>query len=256
MEAIISVKILGILVCSGFLVGMINASIGVGGSLLAYPLLAYWVEGKTIIGVLSVIVIVATAHRLILYRPHFCPQAVKYFLILGVPSSIAGAYALAFMRVEVIEIIVGLFLISMTVSDPRTRRQGSADHKQAASMKVPGYFIGVGALSGFLTGLIGSAGFINTVMLLRAGFVKEGVSVNQAGIALVYSLSKLPVYWEHGIIDPTILLAGTVGSAGSLLGTLAGAALLKRMSVSRFVLLLRVIVIGAGVHLIITGFWS
>ena len=250
---LISVKILLLLFGAAFLVGIINATFGVGGSLLAYPLLAYWLEGKTIIGVLSIIVIVATAHRLILYRQHLSPKAIKYFLVLGIPFSVAGAFGLAKISVGMLQIIVGVFLIGMAVHEWILDGKSLEVKTAGRSIELPKYFIGIGAVSGFLTGLIGSAGFINTAFLLRVGFVKEGVSVNQAGIALAYSLIKLPVYWENEIITPAVLLAGAAGSTGSLMGTFLGSRLLKHITISRFVFILRIVIIMGGAHLIFAG---
>lgn len=253
MESIISLKLLSILFFVAFLVGIINATFGVGGSLLAYPLLSYWLDGKNIIGVLSIIVVVATAHRLVLYREHFSPTAVKYFLLLGMPFSIVGAYALSLISVTILQVFVGIFLISMTLQGWITAENPSVSKKHEGSVEAPKYFIGIGAVSGFFTGLIGSAGFINTSFLLRAGFLKEAISVNQAGIALAYSLIKFPIYWEYGIVTPAVVFAGIVGSTGSVVGTFLGSRLLRRLSVDRFVLLLRFVIIIAGGNLILAG---
>ncbi len=248
MENIFSPEILTALLFAAFLVGLINAMFGVGGSLLAYPLLLYWLPGKIIIGVLSIIVIVATLHRILLYRKELNVTAVLYFLLLGIPSSVAGAYALARISVGALQVAVGIFLIGTTLAQWLTERRG---HGIAEPGPRPGkYFIGVGAISGFLTGLLGSAGFINTIFLLRAGFVKEGISVNQAGIALAYSLIKLPVYWNYGILTPSVFVAGLLGSAGSVAGTFLGSYFLRRMTVRRFTLLLRLLILFAGVNLL------
>ncbi len=112
-------------------------------------------------------------------------------------------------------------------------------------------FIAVGGVSGFLTGLIGSAGVINTAFLLRAGFTKEGISVNQAGIALAFSLIKLPVYWKYQIVTPGILLAGVIATVGSASGTLLGSYLLRKLSVRRFTFLLRILILLIGLNLIL-----
>jgi uncharacterized protein len=253
MENVISLKIVSILFCAAFLVGIINATFGVGGSLLAYPLLSYWLDGKSIIGVLSIVVIVATASRLVLYRQYFSPRAVNYFLVLGIPFSVAGAFALSLISVAMLQVTVGIFLIIMTLYEWTTGENSSGPEDSERPVDSPKYFIAVGAVSGFLTGMIGSSGFINTSFLLRAGFVKESISVNQAGIALAYSLIKLPVYWEYGIVTPAIVAAGIAGSTGAVMGTFLGSRLLRRLSTGRFVLLLRLIIIIAGGNLIRAG---
>ncbi len=250
MEHILSVETLSVLFCAAFLVGMINAMFGVGGSLLAYPLLLHWLPGKTIVGVLSIIVIAATTHRLVLYREHLSLRAVQYFLVLGVPFSIGGAYTLSWISVENLQGIVGIFLISMTLFQWSTDKDELQKEKRKGLFETPKYFVGVGAVSGFLTGLIGSAGFFNTTFLLRAGLVKEGISVTQAGIALAYSLIKFPVYWKYEIVNESILLAGAVGSIGSVFGTFLGSRLLKNLSVEGFTILLRLLILFAGSNLI------
>ena len=108
-----------------------------------------------------------------------------------------GAYTLSWISVENLQVIVGVFLISVTLFQWSTEKDELQEEKRKGSFEPPKYFVGVGAVSGFLTGLIGSAGFINSTFLLRAGLVKQGISVNQAGIALAYNLIKFPVYWKY-----------------------------------------------------------
>jgi uncharacterized membrane protein YfcA len=250
MPDVLSADILAVLLLAAFLVGIVNATFGIGGSLLAYPLLSFWFPGKAIIGILSIIVIVATAHRLILYREHLSKKTVLYFLVLGVPFSVAGAYALACISVGLLQMVVGIFLVGMTLYEWIVETNKLEDEKTKRAGGPPKYLIGVGAVSGFLTGLIGSAGFINTAFLLRVGFLKEGISVNQAGIAFAYSLIKVPVYWRYEILTPSIVVAGLLGSIGSVAGTFWGAYLLRRLSIERFKLILRLIILAAGANLI------
>lgn len=251
MEHFLTIELIVVLCLAAFLVGVVNTTFGVGGSLLAYPILLHWLPDKAIIGVLSVIVIMVTVHRILLFRRALSFKTLRLFLILGFPCALAGAYLLSQIRADFLRAIVGIFLIGMTVYDWLDEKNKRATPPQNGSQPdAPRSFIIVGAFSGFLTGFIGSAGVINTAFLLRAGFTKEGISVNQAGIALTYSLIKFPVYWRYEIITPGILLAGVIATVGSASGTLVGSYLLRRLSVEKFTLLLRLIILFIGANLI------
>jgi uncharacterized membrane protein YfcA len=247
MENILSPEILAVVCFAALLVGIINTVFGVGGSLLAYPILLHWLPDKIIIGVLSIIVIMVTAHRIFLFHRALSFRAIRYFLLLGIPSSVAGAFLLSKISVDLLRWVVGVFLIVITLHDwLNEKRAFSTPVKEAAPSHPPKSFIAVGGVSGFLTGLIGSAGVINTAFLLRAGFNKEAISVNQAGIALAYSLIKFPVYWKYEIITPSILLAGVIATTGSASGTFLGSYLLRKLSVRRFTFLLRILILVIG----------
>lgn len=251
MENILIIETIVVLCLAAFLVGLINTTFGVGGSLLAYPVLLHWLPDKTIIGVLSIIVIVVTAHRILLFRRALSFKTLRLFLVLGFPCALAGAYLLARITPDFLRAVVGTFLIGMTVYDWLNKEDTiPIPQPNGAQPEPPRSFITVGAFSGFLTGLIGSAGVINTAFLLRSGFTKEGISVNQAGIALAYSLIKFPIYWNYEIITPAILLAGIIATVGSASGTVMGSYILRRMSVARFTLLLRVLILLIGANLI------
>lgn len=255
MENILSPEILTAVCFAAFLVGVINTVFGVGGSLLAYPILLHWLPDKIIIGVLSIIVIMVTAHRILLFHQALSFRAIQFFLLLGIPSSVAGAFLLSKISVDLLRSVVGVFLIAITLHDWLTEKRAfPTPVKETAPAHPPKSFIAVGGVSGFLTGLIGSAGVINTAFLLRAGFTKEGISVNQAGIALAYSLIKFPVYWKYEIVTPSILLAGVIATIGSASGTFLGSYLLRKISVRRFTFFLRILILLIGFNLILNFF--
>jgi uncharacterized protein len=251
MEIFLTPEIILVLCFAAFLVGVVNTTFGVGGSLLVYPILLHWLPDKVIIGVLSVIVIMVTAHRILLFRRALSFKTLRLFLILGFPCALVGAYSLSRIPPDYLRAVVGVFLISMTIYDwLHDKNTGRSPPPNSPQPDPPRSFIIAGAFSGFLTGLIGSAGVINTAFLLRSGFTKEGISVNQAGIALAYSLIKFPVYWKYEIVSPAILLAGLIATVGSTSGTFLGSYLLRRLSLGKFTLLLRLVILLIGANLI------
>jgi uncharacterized membrane protein YfcA len=87
-----------------------------------------------------------------------------------------------------------------------------------------------GALSGLLGGLVGNQGGIRSAALLGFDLQRHGFVATATATGLVVDAARLPVYlWTTGREMAAAWPFAAIATAGVVIGTLAGARLLRRI---------------------------
>jgi uncharacterized protein len=106
-----------------------------------------------------------------------------------------------------------------------------------------------GVLSGGLGGLVGNQGGIRSAALMGFDIRKEAFVATGTAIGLVVDAVRLPVYlgrqWHEILASDWLLI--TVATAGTLLGTLAGERVLRRIPERVFRTAVSLLILGLGI---------
>jgi uncharacterized membrane protein YfcA len=109
-----------------------------------------------------------------------------------------------------------------------------------------------GALSGMLGGLVGNQGGIRAGAMLGFDVPKEAFIATATAVALFVDGMRVPVYLVtqgHELLAIWPVIA--VATVGVVIGTIAGRAILGRLSESAFKRVVSVLLIGLGISMIV-----
>jgi hypothetical protein len=227
-----------------YLVAVAATLAGFGSSTLLIPVAVNFMDVRT------AVFIVACFHlfnNLFKIRLFWKKIEVRTFLLFGIPSialAFVGAYFISVLPVEIIEKVLGVFLITYAVY--------SLIQPRLALKKSKWIAITGGSLSGLLAGLIGLGGAIRGAFLVTFILAKEVYVGTSAAIATVIDLTRIPTYIFTGtakIEGYAILLLFLIVSA--YFGVRTGKALLGRIKQDIFRRIVSVALLLVGIKILI-----
>lgn len=171
----------------------VAAIAGFGTATVLTPFTALFVELEQAIVLVAIFHFLSNASRLTLMGRHVHWRTA---LLYGVPSLLAaaaGALLLtALSGTRPLRIAFGLFLVAYAVSSlaGRSWRMPTTDRALATG----------GALSGFVSGLIGLGGAIRGAFLIATPLGKEAYVGTSAAIAVAVDVARLSVYIPWGAL--------------------------------------------------------
>jgi len=133
--------------------------------------------------------------------------------------------------------------------------EGSGKDRPLAMPPVAWWWVGVGAVTGFLGPIVGATGPITAPLFLRAGLIKERLIATKAVCQAWVHLLKLGLFAYVGqelrLFDGLPVLAVVVLGFTVIAGTFVGKRLLAGVSARMFLLLFRVILTAIGAKILI-----
>ncbi len=111
----------------------------------------------------------------------------------------------------------------------------------------------VGALIGFLTGIVVSTGPINTPFFLALGLVKGAYLSTEAMASLLVYATKVAVFSQLGALTWSILWKGLIVGSSVMAGSWLAKRFVLRMDASQFRLLMDGLMLMAGVTMLLTA---
>jgi uncharacterized membrane protein YfcA len=180
-----------------------------------------------------------------------------YFLrivSLGIPATILGTYLILIIRLEWIELILGVFILiySSLKLINYIKSQSQIDIKKEINTTSPLILFG-GFSYGLLTGLIGAAGPINIALLEKTGHYKESFIGNFAAIGIVLSVSRIPFYLVEGLFPSELLLIFLFAFPIIFLGTKLGHQITPKIPVKKFQIIIFCFLLGISLKSIISS---
>ena len=137
-----------------------------GGATILIPFVAFFLGVQMVAPVVSVAALIANPTRVYTFRKNINWQIICYLLPGSIIGAIIGAWSFSKANTQIIQIILGLFLISYTLEN--TLRKSTYTFKMKLS-----WFFPLGVVVSFLSGLIGATGPIQNPFMLNYGVTKE-----------------------------------------------------------------------------------
>lgn len=199
-----------LLFCAAFVAAAISGAAGFGGALLLLPLLAASVGAAHAVPLLTVAQLIGNLARAGFGFQQIRWRPVAWFLLGALPASVAGAFSFVELPKDIaVRLIGGVILLFIALKylggikfDPRPR-----------------WLVAGGALTGFLSGLVGSAGPLGATIFLSLGLPPVAYVASEAVTALAMHGMKMVVYQQYIALDQAFWqLAGLLGIA-MILGT-------------------------------------
>jgi uncharacterized membrane protein YfcA len=183
--------------------------------------------------------------KLFHFRGHVRWNIALWYCVLGIPASFAGGMLLFWVPGRTLEVVVGLVILLMGVTEafplPKLPKITSP---------TPAVLLPLGALNGFLGGIVGNASLIRAPALMSMGLRKNDFIGTSTVIALPMNLAKLVPYtygivWSPQVVQLFVLLIPTL-----FLSVALGKRLLHYCPVRAFELLQAGILIVGAIKLL------
>lgn len=233
---------------------MVYGIIGFGDALVLIPIIT------PLIGVRNAVILVnlwgtfPALLNFIKYREFLDKGYFFRFLSLGIPATILGTYLIIILRVEWIELILGIFILIYSSLKLIKYFQNPENIEVRNEINTTSPIIVFGGFSyGLLTGLISAAGPINVALLEKTGHYRESFIENFAAIGTMLSISRIPFYFIEDIFPYDLLLIFLFAFPIIFLGTKLGHQITPKIPVKKFQIIIFCFLIGISLKSIISS---
>lgn len=240
-----------------FFSSMVYGIVGFGDALILIPIIT------PIIGIKNAVILVnlwgiLTAflnfvkHRKLLDKGYFIR-----FLSLGIPATIFGTFLLIEIRLELIELIFGVFIFvySCLKLYQYFKREENIEVMNQINTTSPLILVG-GFSYGLLSALISAVGPLNVAMLERSGHYKESFIENFAAIGFFLSIARTPFYFTTNIFPYDLIILFLLGFPVIFLGTKLGQHLTPKIPIKTFQVIIFCFLIVIGIKSIVSPILS
>jgi uncharacterized membrane protein YfcA len=244
-----------LLLIASFIGYVISTVGGGGGSLLLVPVISFLLGSKTVAPILSLGEMISRPVRLIIFWKEIDWKVTVIYVPGALIGSFFGAYTFSHIKLEWLQIIVGLFLISTVF------QYGFGEKERSFPMKLF-YFIPLSFIVAFLTGLIGATGPVLNPFYLNYGLQKESMVATKTANSFLEGVVQIGTYSFFGALYGKLWVYGIILGIGAGLGSFAAKRILQRMNEKTFRKIVIAVMALSGVVMVyeqvaeLLGFWK
>ena len=222
-----------------FVAAMLAAVTGFGGAAVLLPMLVFVFGVREAIPILTVAQLIGNGSRVWFNRRELDWKVVGWFALGGVPMAILGGMLFAHAPLAALTRVLGMFLILIVVWR----------HIPRSTMWRPPLqsFAAIGAVSSFLSALLGSVGPLMAPFFLAYGLVKGAYIGTEALSTVVMHVAKLIAYKQSAILPLHALLAGLALGPLMVGGSFVGKKIVDRISERVFTIIIELTLLAAGI---------
>jgi uncharacterized membrane protein YfcA len=240
----LAVRLLGLAIVA-FAAAMLAAVTGFGGAAVLLPMLVFVFGVREAIPILTVAQLIGNASRVWFNRHELDWKVVAWFAVGGVPMAFLGGLLFARAPLAALTRVLGVFLILIVVW--RHLPRGTMWQPTLRSFAV------IGAVSSFISALLGSVGPLMAPFFLAYGLVKGAYIGTEALSTVVMHVTKLVAYKHSAILPWHAVLVGLALGPLMIGGSLAGKKIVDRISERLFVTIIELTLLAAGVMFLLKG---
>lgn len=226
-----------------FLAATISGAAGFGGALVLLPALTSIVGIKAAVPILTIGQIFGNASRVWFGRKELQWKPIIFFLLTALPLTILGSYLFTDIEGKKIKIGIGIFLLLLVVYRRTKIKKITLGNK--------GMLVG-GGLTGFLSGVAGSAGPLGAAFFLGLNLTATAYVASEAFTALAMHLTKTIIYNKYALIGKKELYYGLFIGLAMILGSWTGKKIIEKLSREKFILFVEILLILSSFQLIWT----
>ena len=206
------------------------------------PFLIYSYGVRASVPILTVAVLMGNASRVYFNRRELDLKLVGWFSAGSLPLALAGSFVYVSLPVFWIKKGIAVFLLLNVVI--------RHVHKNF-QLKKPWIFLPLGAVTGFLSALMGGVGPVSSPFFLAYGLTKEAFVGTEALCAVGMHLVKSIAYNRLNILNGSELMAGFSFGLVMALGSYVAKKILERLSRQTFLVLVEVLLCVIGLYMMI-----
>lgn len=233
-------------VAVGLVAGTISGVVGFGSSIMLMPVLVIAFGPLHAVPIMAIAAILANVARVVIWWRLVDWRAVAAYSVTGVPAAALGARTLIVLPPRLIDGALGFFFLGMIPA-----RRWLATRGLSLS---PGHLMAIGAVVGFLTGIVVTTGPITAPIFLSYGLVKGAFIATEAAGSLAVYLSKAAVFRRFGYLPLPIITLGLIAGTSLMTGAWVAKHFVARLHPDRFRLLMDALMLISGLSMLFTAF--
>jgi uncharacterized membrane protein YfcA len=233
-------------VAVGLAAGTISGIVGFGSSIMLMPVLVIAFGPLHAVPIMAIAAILANLARVLIWWREVDWRAVAAYSVTGVPAAALGARTLLVLPPRLIEGALGFFFIAMIPARRWLATRGLALGR--------GHLVVIGAVVGFLTGIVATTGPITAPVFLQYGLVKGAFLATEAAGSLAVYLSKAAVFRRFGALPLPVITLGLISGASLMAGAWIAKRFVLRLHPDRFRLLMDALMLLSGLSMLWTAF--
>jgi uncharacterized protein len=226
----------------GLLAGMLSGVIGTGSSMLLMPVLVILYGPQHAVPIMAIAAIMGNLGKVVSWWKEIDWKACFAYSVTAVPAAMLGVRTLLALPAHAVELALGLFFVAMVP----TRRWLA---HRAIRFSLPQLSM-IGAVVGFLTGIVVSTGPITVPVFMSYGLVKGAFLATEATGSLAVYIAKVTAFRQFGALPAGIVLQGLITGASVMAGTLCARGVVAKMSPHTFRLVVDGLMLSSGLSLL------
>jgi len=238
----ISITNLLLIFIGSFIAAAISGTAGFGGALLLLPLLSRTIGTTMAVPVLTLAQLIGNLSRVSIGYRQIKWKQVAIFIVGAIPMAIIGAWFFAIVPKDVVARIIGGSIVVFVL----LKYYRLIQFKPGNISMVCG-----GALVGFLSGLVGSAGPLGAAIFLSLNLSPVAYIASEAVTATAMHIVKTLVYQKYIGMGIREVIVGLFIGAAMVMGTWTGRKFIENMSKEKFVSFVGVLLFLVGLQMII-----
>jgi uncharacterized protein len=229
----------------GLAAGTISGIVGFGSSIMLMPVLVIVFGPLHAVPIMAIAAILANCSRVVIWWRQVDWRAVAAYSVTGVPAAALGARTLLVLPPRLIEGALGFFFLAMIPARRWLAARGFALRLW--------HLVIIGAVVGFLTGIVVTTGPITAPIFLAYGLVKGAFIASEAASSLAVYLSKAAVFRRFGALPLEVITQGLITGASLMVGAWIAKGFVLRLDPDRFRLLMDGLMLLSGLTMLWTA---
>jgi uncharacterized membrane protein YfcA len=226
----------------GLLAGVLSGVIGTGSSMMLMPVLVTLFGPQQAVPIMAIAAIMGNLGKVLAWWREIDWRACAAYCSTAVPGAALGVRTLLALPPHAVELALGLFFLAMVPT-----RRWLARHSIQFSLL---HLALIGAVVGFLTGIVVSTGPITVPVFMSYGLVKGAFLATEAAGSLAVYGTKVAVFRHFGALPLDVVFNGLITGSALMAGAFAARYIVVRMSPRTFKLVVDGLMLSSGLSLL------
>lgn len=222
--------------------GVLGGVIGFGTTIILMPALVYFYGPIQAIPIIALVATVANLSRIFLWWSVINWRVCLVYSLTGVPAVVLGVNTLVSLNERIVEMTLGFFLIALIPIRRWMRKKNFYLKLWQMSL--------VGALIGYLTGIVATTGAINTPFFLAYGLTKGAFLGTEAASTLSILFTKGITFHQLGFLNATAIIQGLLIGIFVLIGAIFSKKIVLALPEEKFLMLMELVMFISGTSIL------
>lgn len=226
----------------GLAAGTLGGIVGFGTSIMLMPVLVLVFGPRQAVPIMAVASIMANLSRVAAWWREVDWRTTLAYSATAMPAAALGARTLLALPTGVVEAVLGAFFIAMIpVRRWMLQQAWRLNRWQMAA---------VGAVIGYITGIVVSTGPLNTPFFLMHGLVKGAYLATEALSSVAVYLAKAAAFRTLGALPWEAVGQGLIVGSSLMAGAFIAKRYVRQLDAQRFRLVMDGLMLAAGLVMI------
>ena len=222
----------------GLVAGTLGGVVGFGTSIMLMPALVITYGPKQAVPIMAIASVMANASRAAAWWREVDWRTTLAYSATAMPAAALGARTLLVLPARIVDIVLGAFFIAMIPIRRWMLRQSWRLNRVHMAV--------VGAVIGFITGIVVSTGPMNTPFFLMHGLVKGAFLGTEAMSSIGVYLAKAITFRTFGALPMEVFVQGLIVGSTVLAGAFIGKHFVRNIDPDKFRYLMDAVMLIAG----------